>query len=161
MPAEGGIIVSGVKKPCSLTWSMNLMSASVAIADPNSAGTDRLAVVLIPAESAGIKHAPFWQTTALAAAESDQVTLTDVFVLEALIFYPHDGESMDPVQARGFVWFELLVSASYRGVVRLPAAAVVPRRRLPDHAGRGRRAGTPSPAGAIDLPRRDVPVAGA
>ena len=69
-PADGGITVSGVKKPCSLTWSMNLMSASVAVADPdpNSTGTDRLAIVLIPAESAGIERAPFWQTTALAGA---------------------------------------------------------------------------------------------
>ena len=77
VPADGGIIVSGVKKPCSLTWSMNLMSASVAVADP-ATGTDRLAVVLIPADSPGIERAPFWQTTALAAAESDQVTLAGV-----------------------------------------------------------------------------------
>ena len=48
--ADGGITVSGVKKPCSLTWSMNLMSASVAVANPGT-GTDRLAVVLIPADS--------------------------------------------------------------------------------------------------------------
>ena len=44
---------------------------------PKSTGTDRLAVVLIPADSPGIERAPFWQTTVLAAAESDQVTLTD------------------------------------------------------------------------------------
>ena len=92
VPADGGITVTGVKKPCSLTWSMNLMSASVAVAGPGT-GTGRLAIVLIPAESAGIQRAPFWQTTALAAAESDQVTLTGVFVPDALIFYPHDGES--------------------------------------------------------------------
>jgi len=62
VPADGGITVSGVKKPCSLTWSMNLMSASVAVADPDpdSTRTDRLAVVLIPADSAGIQRAPFW-----------------------------------------------------------------------------------------------------
>jgi alkylation response protein AidB-like acyl-CoA dehydrogenase len=113
-PADGGITVSGAKKPCSLTWSMNLMSASVAVADP-ATGTDRLAVVLIPADSPGIERAPFWQTTVLAAAESDQVTLTEVFVPDALIFYPDDGEAMDPIQARGFVWFELLISASYLG----------------------------------------------
>jgi len=133
-PADGGIIVSGVKKPCSLTWSMNLMSASVAVADPDpdATGTDRLAVVLIPADSAGIERAPFWQTTALAAAESDQVTLTDVFVPEALIFYPQDGESMDPVQARGFVWFELLVSASYLGAATNLAERVIARGRGSD-----------------------------
>jgi alkylation response protein AidB-like acyl-CoA dehydrogenase len=132
VPADGGITVSGVKKPCSLTWSMNLMSASVAVADPDSTGTDRLAVVLIPADSAGIERAPFWQTIALAAAESDQVTLTDVFVPEALVFYPQDGESMDPIQARGFVWFELLVSASYLGAATNLAERAVARGRGSD-----------------------------
>ncbi len=132
VPADGGITVSGSKKPCSLTWSMNLMSASVAVADPDSTGTGRLAIVLIPAESPGIERAPFWQTTALAAAESDQVTLTDVFVPDALIFYPHDGESMDPVQARGFVWFELLVSASYLGAATNLAERVIARGRGSD-----------------------------
>jgi len=126
VPADGGITVSGVKKPCSLTWSMNLMSASVAVADP-ATGDDRLAIVLIPAESPGIKREPFWGTTTLAAAESDQVTLTDVFVPETLIFYPQDGESMDPVQARGFVWFELLVSASYLGAASNLAERVIIR----------------------------------
>jgi len=110
---------------------MNLMSASVAVADP-ATGTDRLAVVLIPADSAGIERAPFWQTTALAGAESDQVTLTDVFVPEALIFYPQDGESMDPIQARGFVWFELLVSASYLGAATNLAERVIARGRGSD-----------------------------
>jgi len=132
VPADGGITVSGTKKPCSLTWSMNLMSASVAVAGPDSTGTGRLAIVLIPAESPGIERAPFWQTTALAAAESDQVTLTDVFVPDALIFYPHDGESMDPVQARGFVWFELLVSASYLGAATNLAERVIAHDRGSD-----------------------------
>jgi alkylation response protein AidB-like acyl-CoA dehydrogenase len=131
VPADGGITVSGVKKPCSLTWSMNLMSASVAVAD-SATGTDRLAIVLIPADSAGIERAPFWQTTALAAAESDQVTLTGVFVPEALIFYPQDSESMDPIQARGFVWFELLISASYLGAATNLAERVVTRGRGSD-----------------------------
>jgi alkylation response protein AidB-like acyl-CoA dehydrogenase len=129
VPAEGGITVSGVKKPCSLTWSMDLMSASVAVAD---SGRDRLAVVLIPASSAGIERTPFWQSTALAAAESDQVTLTEVFVPDALIFYPQDGEAMDPIQARGFVWFELLVSAAYLGAASNLAERVIKRGRGSD-----------------------------
>ena len=131
VPAKGGILVSGVKKPCSLTWSMDLMSASVAVADP-AAGPERIAVVLIPASSAGIERAPFWQSTALAGAESDQVTLTEVFVPDALIFYPQDGEVMDPIQARGFVWFELLISASYLGAATNLAERVIARGRGSD-----------------------------
>ncbi len=121
---DGGLKVSGVKKPCSLTWSMHLMSASVAVADPDG-GPDRLAVVLIPAESEGIERRRFWQSAALAGAESDQVTLTDVFVPEALVFYPDDGPTMDPIQARGFVCFELLVSASYLGAATRLAETVI------------------------------------
>jgi alkylation response protein AidB-like acyl-CoA dehydrogenase len=131
VPADGGITVSGMKKPCSLTWSMNLMSASVAVTDP-ATGTDRMAVVLIPADSAGIERAPFWKTNALAAAESDQVTLTEVFVPEALVFYPENGEVMDPIQARGFVWFELLISASYLGAATNLAERAIARGRGSD-----------------------------
>ena len=131
VPADGGITVSGVKKPCSLTWSMNLMSASVAVADP-ATGTNRMAVVLIPADSAGIERTPFWNTTVLAAAESDQVTLTEVFVPESLIFYPQEGAAMDPIQARGFVWFELLISASYLGAATNLAERAIERGRGSD-----------------------------
>jgi len=111
---DDGLIVRGVKKPCSLTWSMDLMSASVAVADGDG-GPDRMAVVLIPASSAGIERKPFWQSWVLAGAESDQITLNDVHVPEALVFYPSEGPTMDPVQARGFMWFELLIAASYLG----------------------------------------------
>jgi alkylation response protein AidB-like acyl-CoA dehydrogenase len=86
-------------------------------------------VVLIPADSEGIERASFWKSTALAAAESDQVTLDEVFVPDALIFYPRDSESMDPIQARGFVWFELLVSASYLGAATNLAERVIERGR--------------------------------
>jgi alkylation response protein AidB-like acyl-CoA dehydrogenase len=83
--------------------------------------------VLIPSDSAGLERAPFWKTTALAAAESDQVALNQVFVPDGLIFYPQDGESMDPIQARGFVWFELLVSASYLGAATNLAERAIER----------------------------------
>lgn len=131
VPAEGGIVVSGTKKPCSLTWSMNLMSASVAV-EAADGGPARTAVVLIPADTEGIERAPFWRSTALAAAESDQVTLNGVFVPDTLIFYPQDTESMDPIQARGFVWFELLVSASYLGAATNLAERVIERGRGSD-----------------------------
>ena len=130
VPAEGGVVVSGVKKPCSLTWSMNLMSASVAVRDPD--GGERMAIVLIPADSPGIERTPFWRSTALAGAESDQVTLDGVHVPDALIFYPQGGEGMDPVQARGFVWFETLVSASYLGAASNLAERVLERGRGSD-----------------------------
>ena len=109
-----GLRVSGVKKPCSLTWSMDLLSASVAVTDPDG-GPDRSAVVLVPANSEGLQRRRFWQSWVLAGAESDEVELCDVHVPEALVFYPSPGAEMDPVQARGFAAFELLITASYVG----------------------------------------------
>ncbi len=111
---SGGLIVSGTKKPCSLTWSMDLMSASVAVAEP-AGGPDRMAVVLIPATTGGIERKRFWESWVLGGAESDEVVLRDVEVPESLVFYPTVGPAMDPVQAHGFVWFELLISAAYLG----------------------------------------------
>ncbi len=121
---DGGLLVNGVKKPCSLTWSMDLMSASVAVADP-AGGPDRPAVVLIPASSPGIERSPFWQSWILAGAESDQVVLRDVHVDASLVFYPQVGLTMDPIQARGFVWFELLIAASYLGAASALAERVI------------------------------------
>jgi alkylation response protein AidB-like acyl-CoA dehydrogenase len=159
VPADGGITVSGTKKPCSLTWSMNLLSASVAVTD-RATGADRLAVVLIPADSPGLHRAPFWQSTALAAAESDQVTLTDVFVPEALIFYPNDSESMDPIQARGFTWFELLVAASYLGAATNLAERVIARGRGTDEDRAGLAIELETMAAALEHVAASAPAAG-
>ena len=122
VPAEGGLRVSGAKKPCSLTWSMDLLSASATIEDPGD-GPPRLAVVLVPATSEGISRRAFWRSDVLAGAESDEVVLDDVFVPEQLVFYPDGSTGMDPVQSRGFVWFETLIAASYVGA----ASALVER----------------------------------
>jgi alkylation response protein AidB-like acyl-CoA dehydrogenase len=130
VPVAGGLRVSGVKKPCSLTWSMDVLSASVRVEDPEAGPTGRLAVVLVPASSEGISRRRFWESPALEAAESDEVRLDDVFVDESLVYTPPLGEALDAVQARGFVWFELLVTASYVGV----ASALVERAAA---AGRG------------------------
>lgn len=131
---DGGLLVNGSKKPCSLTWSMDLMSASVAVvgettgdtADTTAggqSGPERLAIVLIPATDPGLTRRPFWESFVLAGAESDEVVLTDVFVPDLMTFYPADATMTDPIQGRGFLWFELLVAASYIGV----ASALVER----------------------------------
>jgi alkylation response protein AidB-like acyl-CoA dehydrogenase len=111
-----GLRVSGVKKPCSLARSMDLLTASVKVAALDGSG-DQLAVVLIPAESEGLTVTPFWGTFALAGAESDQVTVDRVVVPEELVIRTNvpPGQTMDALQIVGFLWFELLISASYLG----------------------------------------------
>jgi alkylation response protein AidB-like acyl-CoA dehydrogenase len=122
--------VSGIKRPCSLSRSMDLLTASCALTDES--GETRLGVAMIPAVSPGIRVEPFWSAPVLAGAESDAVILEDVEVHPDLIVYPDvglDGQ-LDDLQTVGFVWFELLVTASYLGV----AAALVERML---EAGRG------------------------
>ncbi len=147
---DGGLRISGTKKPCSLTWSMDVLSASAWVREAGSSvdpqdpqapqNPGRLAIILVPAASEGISRRPFWNSWVLAGAESDEVVLEDVFVPEALVFYPDDaGGRMDPVQSRGFVWFELLIAAAYVGAASGLVARVLGAGRgsAADRAGLG------------------------
>jgi alkylation response protein AidB-like acyl-CoA dehydrogenase len=122
---RGGIILSGSKKPCSLSRSMDLFTVST----PPPEGTDAgLAAVIIPADTPGLERRPFWQSPILAGAESDEVILRDVCVV-ADDFFPLGGSGrQNAVQDRGFLWFELLSTASYLGM----ASALVERVLLSD-----------------------------
>jgi alkylation response protein AidB-like acyl-CoA dehydrogenase len=82
-----------------------------------------LAAVIIPVDTPGLDRRPFWKSPILAGAESDEVVLRDVCVPEDA-FFPLGGSGrMNPVQDRGFLWFELLITACYLGM----ASALVER----------------------------------
>ncbi|MEU0108426.1 acyl-CoA dehydrogenase family protein [Streptomyces sp. NPDC006251] len=133
-PDEGNWLISGRKRPCSLSRSMNLITASVALVQPD--GSQELGVALIPADSPGITVRPFWQSAVLTGAESDEVVLEDVTVSDELIVRPQldPGSNLDDLQTVGLVWFSLLVGASYLG-----AASALAERLLA--LGRGTPAG--------------------
>ncbi|MEH0416925.1 acyl-CoA dehydrogenase family protein [Streptomyces sp. B21-083] len=119
-----GVRISGVKRPCSLARSMDLLTASVMVPCENGEG-EELAVALVPAESEGLSVSGFWASGFLAGAESDQVTLDDVLVPPELLVRTASpaGSRLDEVQAAGLVWFELLMTGSYLGA----ASALVER----------------------------------
>ncbi|GII76172.1 oxidoreductase [Sphaerisporangium rufum] len=119
----GGYRVNGTKKPCSLSRSMDVLTASVAVTDPD--GRTSLALLLIPAGSPGISVEPFWRAPVLAAAQSETVRLADVDVPEDLVIRstPEDHDRLDDLQTAGFTWFELLTTACYTGA----ASALVER----------------------------------
>lgn len=126
---EGGYLVNGSKQPCSLSRSMNLLTASVAL--PTDTGEPRMAVLLIPKETPGITVHPFWSSWALAGAESDEVRLTNVFIDEQLMMPTQlgaDGE-LDDLQTIGFIWFELLISSCYLGMASALVEQVLARGR--------------------------------
>jgi isobutylamine N-monooxygenase len=112
--AEGGYLVTGGKKPCSLSRSMDLLTASAAV--PLD-GTPTLALLLIPADSPGITVHDFWLSNVLAGAESDEIRLTDVFVPADLVIRaePDAPDRIDDLQAVGFAWFEMLATSVYLG----------------------------------------------
>ena len=110
-------IVSGSKKPCSLSRSMDLMSASVALSD----GDERvgIGIIVIPASMEGITTKPFWDAYVLRGAESEEVILTDVEVPDELVMKPEEESasiSMEALEAKALIWFTLLISAVYIGM---------------------------------------------
>ncbi|MET7356241.1 hypothetical protein [Streptomyces mirabilis] len=59
----GGLRVTGFKRPCSLSRSMDLLTASIRVARLDGAGAgagDQLAVAMIPANSEGLSVSSFW-----------------------------------------------------------------------------------------------------
>ncbi|MEU1017315.1 acyl-CoA dehydrogenase family protein [Streptomyces sp. NPDC005898] len=120
-PVEGGYLLSGSKKPCSLSGSMSLLTASIAI--HGLEGDPELALALVPADAPGLSVHPFWGNDLLAAAESDEVRLEDVFVPKDMVVRAgaEDPGRLDDLQTAGFVWFEMLITAGYLG----SAAALV------------------------------------
>lgn len=113
-PNENGYLLNGAKKPCSLSHSMDLLTASVLIEHED--GTTERGLVVVPGDAPNMEREPFWRSNILAGAESDAVVLRDVQVPTQLVFL--EADDADRSQAnRAFMWFELLISASYLGIV--------------------------------------------
>ncbi len=113
-PVDGGYLVNGGKKPCSLSRSMDVLTASAAVPVD---GTPTLALLLVPAGSPGVTVEKFWLSNVLAGAESDEVRLTDVFVPADLVIHstPDAPDRLDDLQTIGFAWFEMLATSVYVG----------------------------------------------
>ncbi|KAA0942488.1 MULTISPECIES: acyl-CoA dehydrogenase family protein [Streptomyces] len=122
-----GYRVNGAKKPCSLSASMDLLTASVALPAADGAGPGETAVLLVPRQTDGLSVHPFWSSWALAGAESDEIRLTDVLVDEQQVMRTELGDSgeLDELQTVGFIWFEMLISACYLGVASALAERVM------------------------------------
>ncbi|HYN63534.1 MAG TPA: hypothetical protein VES36_02940 [Candidatus Limnocylindrales bacterium] len=82
----------------------------------------------------GIAVTPFWSSFALAGAESDQVSITDVLVPAELLVRTElqEGEVLDDVQTAGFLWFELLMMGSYLGAASALVERVLDNDRVPE-----------------------------
>ncbi|GGS25317.1 oxidoreductase [Streptomyces aureoverticillatus] len=128
-PVEGGYRLDGAKKPCSLARSMELLTASIAVPGPD--GSPELALALVPADAPGLGVHPFWGSDVLAASESEEVRLTDVFVPHDMVIRTtaEDPHRIEDLQAAGVIWFEMLISAGYAGAAAALAEVVLQRGR--------------------------------
>ncbi|GAA3031024.1 acyl-CoA dehydrogenase family protein [Actinokineospora globicatena] len=122
-PTAGGYLVSGSKKPCSLSRSMDLFTGSVGMRRED--GSVEMGFLMLPATTPGIEVVPFWGSFALAGAQSDEVRLTDVEVTDAQILQPPADllAELSELQQVGLIWFEMTVCATYTGI----ASALVQR----------------------------------
>lgn len=124
--SNGGVVINGTKKPCSLSRSMDLLTASVVVKGEGDEA-DEFAVALVPATADGVSVEPFWGSQVLAGAESDAVTLADVEIESDLIVTMGNGDAagLDQVETAGFLWFTLLITASYLGIASALAERVL------------------------------------
>ncbi len=123
-PGPDGLRITGIKRPCSLAHSMDLLAVSVLV--PAASGTgEQLAVAVLDADDPGVVVNPFWSSFALAAAESHQVAVDDVAVPMDRVLRTDvaDDGRIDEIQTAAFAWFELMVMGSYLGI----ASALVER----------------------------------
>ncbi|MFF5897502.1 acyl-CoA dehydrogenase [Streptomyces argenteolus] len=113
--ADGGLTVSGTKRPCSLTRSMGLLSMT-ATAPAGTGQEGRLLVLVIPADGPGITREPFWHNRVLRATQTDAVVLDEVYVPDSMII-PVGDPALSPGRfTSNLLWFQLLVTAAYLGV---------------------------------------------
>jgi alkylation response protein AidB-like acyl-CoA dehydrogenase len=111
----GGWLISGSKKPCTITHSMDFLSCGLSVeVEP---GSWCRGVGMVPADSAGIERRPFWKSHILAGAESDEVILRDVHVPDDFVFVVEDAGALDPVEVTGYIWLQIALTSTYLGIV--------------------------------------------
>ena len=111
----GGWLLTGRKKPCSMTYSMDFLMCGLSA--ETEEGVWSRAIGLVPADLPGIERRPFWKSHVLAGAESDEVVLTDVHVPEDFVFVVDGSAYLDPVEVTGYTWFQLALATTYLGIV--------------------------------------------
>jgi alkylation response protein AidB-like acyl-CoA dehydrogenase len=115
-PTSSGWLLSGSKKPCSLSESMDFMTASVQLPSPSGNGQE-LALATIPANTPGIEVKPFTGRWVLAGSETNEVILNRVEVPHDYISYFGNADELNDAISKAFLVFELFVSACYLGAV--------------------------------------------
>jgi alkylation response protein AidB-like acyl-CoA dehydrogenase len=113
--AEGGLRISGTKRPCSLVRSMGLLTL-LAPGPEDSRYPGQLLIVMIPATTPGLTWEPFWGNRALRAAQTDAILLRDVYVEDRRIVVLGDPEGSTERLNSLMLLFLPLITAAYLGI---------------------------------------------
>ncbi|AXI78864.1 acyl-CoA dehydrogenase family protein [Peterkaempfera bronchialis] len=120
-------LVTGLKRPCSLSTSMDMLSLMVELRAPDGS-PEGYAQAFVEAGADGVQREPFWRSPVFLAAQSHAVRLSGVRVRGDHVF-PLRGETGLRFASDCYAWFQLLISASYLGIARCLAEATAPARR--------------------------------
>lgn len=118
--ADGGYVLNGSKKPCTMTHTFDVLTLGVNYTDPN--GNTQLGIGLAFADDPAIERRTFWQAPHLQAADSNEVVLRDLFIPESMMCFSTTLDAQLDERQRGVgeqmfaIWFQLLASASYLGM---------------------------------------------
>ncbi len=107
-------VVNGSKKPCSLSRSMDMLTASVEVEGVGDKDGER-AVALIPANLEGMTVTKFWNTPLLEGSQSDEIDLHNVEVPADLVLLNSEDDPDGTHEMTGYLWFGMLISANYLG----------------------------------------------
>mgnify|MGYP000026662887 CR=1 FL=1 len=112
--------INGVKRPCSLSLSMDLLTASVWLDGDEQEHDSGYAVALIDARTPGIRVEKLWRNHVLEGAQSDAVILENVYVRDHQLIRPNQDMAAETavLQVVGMNWFLIMVLSAYVGMAR-------------------------------------------
>lgn len=107
-----GFQLTGTKFPCSLSSTAELFCLSAIVEDE-----DLAIVALCPAASPGLKVEGEWGSIGMRSSDTARLELTDVDIDRRLVFHEAQAGSIDDIVIDGLIWFVVLISATYHGVL--------------------------------------------
>lgn len=135
-PADGGYVLNGVKKPCSMSHDADVIAVGVAREEADGSTVEGFAVVF--SEGSPIGREPFWKTRILGASDSNALVFKDVFVPAERMLMPDSADDMEVAMLTqraslsGLCWFQLMVGATYLGVASALVERLVGKRNVDD-----------------------------
>jgi alkylation response protein AidB-like acyl-CoA dehydrogenase len=110
--AGRGYVLNGVKFPCSLATTAELFCLNAAT------DTGETIVALCAADADGlVADGKAWPAVGMGSSDTGKLTLTDVALDDRLIYHRAPSGTTDSIVTMGFVWFAVLMAATYHGVL--------------------------------------------